>query len=127
MGIDEGKKDLGVNRQMRCPSCGGYGRIMIVVTYTVLSLFFIPTFKWNKKYYVRFDCCNSIYALDPEIGKQLERGRDAEILPEHLTLLQDGAPQAEGIKKCPVCGFETEDDYTFCPKCGEKLTQEAFR
>ena len=28
---------------------------------------------------------------------------------------------AQAKKRCPSCGFETEEDYQFCPKCGQRL------
>ena len=46
---------------------------------TVLSLFFIPTFKWNRRYYVQTTCCGTTYELNPEIGMQIARGENVEI------------------------------------------------
>ena len=45
-----------------------------------MSLFFIPTIKWNRRYYVRTSCCGRIYELDPQIGKRIERGERVEIV-----------------------------------------------
>ena len=50
MGITDGRKDLDFSQQMICNVCGRYGRYQVFMTYTVLSLFFIPCFKWNKHY-----------------------------------------------------------------------------
>ena len=58
------------------------------MTYMCLSLFFIPCLKWNKQYYVQSTCCNTVYALDSEIGRQIARGEDVEILSQHLTQVQ---------------------------------------
>lgn len=38
-------------------------------------MFFIPCIKWNKHYYVRTSCCNTLYELDPEMGKAHCPGR----------------------------------------------------
>ena len=84
-----------------------------------LSLFFLPVFKWNKQYYVQMSCCNTLYALDPVIGKRIARGEDIEILPEHLTEVQTG--WRSRYKRCGNCGFETQEDYEYCPKCGRKF------
>ena len=54
------------------------------MTYMVLSLFFIPCFKWNRHYYVQMSCCNTLYELDPEKGKALARGQQADITQEEL-------------------------------------------
>lgn len=74
MGITDGRKDLDFSQQMICNVCGRYGRYQGFMTYTVLSLFFIPCFKWNKHYYVTTSCCGSMYELDSEIGKEIECG-----------------------------------------------------
>lgn len=123
IGITEGRKDFEYNRMIVCDYCGAYGRYQVFMTYMCLSLFFIPCFKWEKQYYVKSTCCNTVYALDPEIGKQIARGEDVEILPQHLTLVQPGFKSRYGnrYKKCENCGYATLDDFDFCPKCGTKL------
>jgi hypothetical protein len=59
LGITEGKKEFEHNQVVICERCGSYGRYEVYMTYTVLSLFFIPCFKWNRQYYVRTTCCIS--------------------------------------------------------------------
>lgn len=119
MGINQGRKDFSYNQMVICSHCGSYGRYQVFMTYMCLSLFFIPCFKWNKKYYVQSTCCHSVYELDPEIGRQIARGENVEILPRHLTLVQPGY---RGIfRKCPYCGYETQEEFAYCPKCGRKF------
>lgn len=84
MGITDGRKDFDFHQMMTCGACGAYGRYQVFMTYTVLSLFFIPCIKWNRHYYVQASCCNALYELDAEIGKRIARGGDVEILPQHL-------------------------------------------
>ena len=91
------------------------------MTYTVLSIFFIPTIKWNKRYYVQTSCCGTVYELDPEIGKAIARGEEVEILQSHLTRVMNGSGFAAGYKKCRQCGYETTEDFDFCPKCGTRF------
>ncbi len=79
-----------------------------------MSLFFIPCFKWNKHYYVQTTCCNALYELDPEIGKRVARREDVKIRQEHLTRVIN---QEYTVKRCRNCGFSTDEDYDFCPKC----------
>ena len=118
MGITQGRKDFEYNQTVICDRCGTYGRYQVFMTYMCLSLFFIPCFKWNKQYYVQSACCNTIYSLDPEIGRQIARGADIEILPQHLTQVQAGYRSC--YKRCINCGFETQEDFEFCPKCGRR-------
>ena len=50
MGITDGRKDFDFHQMMTCGACGAYGRYQVFMTYTVLSLFFIPCIKWNIHY-----------------------------------------------------------------------------
>ncbi len=88
------------------------------MTYTVLSLFFIPTIKWNRRYYVRTSCCGRIYELDQQIGKRIERGERVEIVDDDLN---DSGRRDRVYKTCRNCGYSTDEDFDFCPKCGERL------
>ena len=119
MGITQGRKEFNFNQMVICNHCGSYGRYQVYMTYMCLSLFFLPVFKWNKQYYVQMSCCHTLYALDPVIGKRIDRGEDIEILPEHLTEVQTG--WRSRYKRCGNCGFETQEDYEYCPKCGRKF------
>ena len=121
MGITDGRKDFDFNQLITCSICGKYGRFNVFMTYTVLSLFFIPTFKWNKRYYVQTSCCGTVYELDPEIGRAIARGEEVEIQQSHLTRVMEGRGFTAGYKKCRQCGYETTEDFDFCPKCGTRF------
>lgn len=124
MGITPGRKEFDHTQTEICGVCGRYGRYQVFMTYMVLSLFFIPCFKWNKQYYVQTSCCGTLYELDSEIGKRIARGEDVEILPEHLCRVEDGSNGGYGsatYKRCMNCGFETTEDFEYCPKCGRRL------
>ena len=120
MGITDGRKDFDFMQTVICDVCGKYGRYQVFMTYTVLSLFLIPCFKWNKHYYVQTSCCGTGYELDPEIGKAIARGEQIEILPQHLRLVNRGG-YSRGVKCCSNCGYETAEDFEFCPKCGMRF------
>ncbi len=118
MGITQGRKDFEYRQLMTCSLCGAYGSFRVFVTYTVLSLFFIPTFKWGKRYYVETTCCNGIYELDPEVGRRIARGEDVQIRQEDLTKVMG---QGYSVKRCQNCGYTTNEDFEFCPKCGNRF------
>ena len=126
MGITDRRKDLDFSQTVVCKQCGKYGRYQVFMTYTVLLLFFIPCFRWNKRYYVQTSCCNTLYELNPDIGKRIERGEQVETRDSDLTLTgyHEGANYYGGhsssrrIRRCQYCGYETEEDFQFCPKCG---------
>jgi hypothetical protein len=121
MGITDGRKDFDYYQQMICDVCGRYGRYQVFMTYTVLSLFFIPCFKWNKHYYVRTSCCNTLYELNAEVGRRIARGENVEITSADLYRVQNGGWGYSSYKRCPNCGFETTEDFAYCPKCGGRL------
>ena len=123
-GISQGRKILDYVRTVICGCCGRYGRYEVIMTYTYFSFFFIPLFKWNRQFYVRMTCCGAVYSLDQEVGQKILAGQDVEIRSEDLTLVQggDGSGTYGRMKKhCSRCGYETCEDFEYCPKCGERF------
>lgn len=122
IGVRDGRKDFDYNQVIICDLCGAYGRYQVFMTYTVLTLFFIPCFRWNRHYYVQTSCCGALYALEPEIGRRIARGENVEILPQHLTRVRTGRGSSyRTYRRCPNCGFTTQEDFAFCPKCGSRF------
>lgn len=127
-GISQGQKILDYVKTAICDRCGGYGRYQVVMTYMYFSFFFIPLFKWNKRFYVKMSCCDAVYELNQEVGKALLHGRQTNISASDLSLVKEGNRRSfhEGgaykvWKKCACCGYETEEAFDFCPKCGKRL------
>lgn len=90
-GITQGTKELVYNAAaMICGRCGRYGRYQVFMTYMCLSFFFIPIFKWGRKYYVKTSCCGTVYQLNEEVGKRIAAGEDVSIREEDLTLVSEG-------------------------------------
>ena len=83
-------------------------------------MFFIPCIKWNKHYYVRTSCCNTLYELDPEMGKAIARGEQVLIRPEHLQRISK-VNDGYNYKHCNYWGYETAENLEYCPKCGKKF------
>ena len=119
MGITPGRKEINHDQMVICDRCGKYGRYQVFVTYTVLSLFFIPVFKWGKQYYVQTTCCETTYRLNPEVGRRIEHGEQIEIQKDDMEPIGNWIETR--VKQCEVCGFRTEEDFDFCPKCGNRL------
>jgi RNA polymerase subunit RPABC4/transcription elongation factor Spt4 len=122
IGLTNGRKKLPVSFPMICPNCGQYSRFEVWMTYTQLLLFFIPCFKWHKRYFVRMRCCGAVYELDPEIGRRMARGEEVSLTPGDL----QGPVSTGGTgdvyraprHRCANCGYETDEDFEYCPKCG---------
>ncbi len=128
-GINSGQKELSSDQLVICNICGGYGRYQVYMTYTSLSLFFIPVLKWGRSYYVKMSCCNSIYQLNGDVGKRMAAGEKPEISQSDLTLVKSGKREqwkalAGRKRSCRNCGYETEEDFAYCPKCGGRLGEE---
>lgn len=121
-GTGQGKKMIDFAKTVICNLCGGYGRYQVFMTYSYFSIFFIPVMKWNRHYYVQMSCCNALYELDPEKGKRLRRKESVDISENELTLVQSGHRNAQwGQKSCSSCGYETTEDFEYCPKCGKRF------
>lgn len=116
-GISTKEKELDFSQTTICPSCGAYGRLEAFMTYTFFSLFFIPLFKWNKKYYIRSTCCGGLYTIDDDLGKAMERGERSSIKESDLNPVNTGHNRE---KYCPSCNFPMEPGFEYCPKCGNK-------
>lgn len=148
-GISQGQKEISYGYPaVLCALCGKYGRYQVFMTYTYFSFFFIPVFKWNRKYYVRTSCCGAVYELDPEVGKALAEKEDIQIRQEHLRLVSRGENGRAGeagteggdardlkarygedfrMRSCPACGYQFVDhekEFAFCPRCGTPLEQK---
>lgn len=121
MGISNGRKELDYapNSIHICKKCASYCRYKVYCTYMVLTVFFIPLFKWSKEYYVECSGCGTVFSLNKNLGKSIEHGADIIISAddiEEISCYQDNQ-----YKKCPKCGYMAEKGFEFCPKCGEKF------
>lgn len=145
IGITDGRKDFPFTQTIICKACGRYGRYQVFMTFMQLLLFFIPCGRWNKRYYVEMSCCHTIYELNPEVGRRIARGEDVSITDADLTLVRRGNAgygdnsysggfgygssggsdmewdTSHTQKTCRICGFTTDEDFDFCPKCGTRF------
>lgn len=116
-GISSGEKRLDFNQTMVCSHCGHFGRLEVYMTYMYFSLFFIPLFKWGKRYFVKTSCCNAVSDISNELGKKIERGQVIEITPNDLHFQY----RSSRLKQCTNCGYSTSEEFQYCPKCGKEL------
>lgn len=85
----------------------------LIENYSCFEFFFIPIYKYNKKYFLRCRRCESVYWLKDEgIGEIMASGKaDYEHIREVIY-------QKE---VCPHCGKDINSKYEYCPNCGKKL------
>lgn len=103
-----------------CSCCTKYGRFEAYMEYKVFTLFFIPLFKFDKKFYARTTCCKSLYLItNKEKGLMMERGQGHNVFlkDEDLKVLEKG----KCSYLCLNCGYQAEEGYKFCPNCGTKF------
>ncbi len=121
IGVTQKEKPLDFRQNLTCPACGRYGAVEVFMVFTVLTLFFIPVFRWNKRYYVKLSCCGGVAEIDKATGEGIEKGRIFEI---DTSKMHFDCFNRVGFKKvCPECGYGTAEDFAFCPKCGRKFSK----
>ncbi len=121
-GVYQKKEKLDYYEPIMCSCCSKYGRYEAYMEYSVLSLFFIPLFKFNKKFYAKTTCCNSLYLItNKEKGLMMEReqGHNVFLKDEDIQLIQKGTSCT-----CPECGYKLNEGHKYCPNCGSKLQEE---
>ncbi len=118
MGISNGNKKLNYVQTMLCSACGQFGRYEVFMSYMYFSLFFIPIFKWNRRYYVKSTCCNRHYEIDAALGKRIRRGENITLREEDLHAIGGMGSRPE---RCPNCGYPVTSDFSYCPGCGTRL------
>lgn len=120
IGISQREKRLSYQQTMICKVCGKFGRLEVLMTYTCFTLFFLPLFRWNVKYYATASCCGSVYLLDNDLGKRIARGEVLDLTEEDL-INPVHQNNYGGALHCSRCGYQCSSDFTYCPKCGNKL------
>lgn len=119
MGSDGKVQQLG-NVSAVCSRCGRQGSFSLCKSYEYIHLFFIPVFRYHVQYIATCPGCASVYAVDPEAGKEVEKGRLAELPASALTLIRStGAAPGPGL--CPHCGAQNPQGSVFCNQCGGRL------
>lgn len=119
-GISREREELDYYEPILCTCCTKYGRFESYMEYSVFSFFFIPLFKFNKKFYARTTCCNSLYLIkNKEKGLMMERGHGHNVFLKNkdIELIYRGAC----VDLCPNCGYEVSDEHNYCPNCGKGL------
>lgn len=119
-GITQKQEKLDLNKVKTCLVCGQNTHFNAYMEYQTLSIFFIPTIKWNKKYYLTTSCCGSVFQIPDDIGRDIEKGDQVVFYDDDLIPIFKNTNKAQE-KKCIHCGFSTKEDYTYCPKCGKRM------
>lgn len=119
MGSGTKNRQLNFDQLIICKACGKYGHVRIIEVYSYLSFFFIPLFKWNRRYFAQMSCCGEACEIPNGVGKEIASGRLGEISEELLTF--QARQEYNYAKRCMQCGYETTEEFEYCPKCGKKF------
>ncbi len=117
IGVNNASKQIGNISNVICPSCGAYTNMQITVMYMVLSIFFIPVFKWHRHYFATSYCCGNEFEIDTQEGKAFEQGKISQIDTKHMYKTDDYFH----IRACPYCGAELPNGANYCYMCGKPL------
>ncbi|HHX01360.1 MAG TPA: zinc ribbon domain-containing protein [Firmicutes bacterium] len=115
-GIQNKNEQIGTESAVICPVCERYGRFEIVKSYYYFHIFFIPVWRWNKRYYIQTHCCKRICELDQETGSKIEAGHSIVIEKEHIHRSEQPT-----ISVCPSCSTQVDPSFHYCPYCGSQI------
>ncbi len=121
-GIDSKEKEIKTFSNIVCPDCGRLTSAVFYTTYTYFHIFFIPTFRWNRKYFIKLRCCGAVYEVPEEYAQQLRE--TATIDFSRLKKVSSGFGAFGGFEdtyaRCKNCGRTFDNSYSYCPHCGTK-------
>lgn len=121
-GVESKQKEIKTLNDISCKSCDkGIGG-KIIKTFNFFHFFFIPLFRWNEKYYLICNGCNSVYEIPKDKGKRIEKGEGIEITYWDLKDVETRYNvNYAACNRCAHCGKALEHDFEYCPYCGAKI------
>lgn len=118
-GIESKEKIINTIANVICKGCGQMSSYELIIKYNFLHLFFIPVFKWNKKYYLRSRCCGSLFEISKDVFDKIsQQGKEVNINDYELKEVYN---PNKGTVICSRCGRRSDSDFEYCPYCGSKL------
>ena len=114
-GINDEMEKLNWHKNSVCKSCGRLSAYDGYMSYSVFNFFFIPIFKFNKKYFIKSACCGAMYEVSKEKGVKMEMGEYVDFTDDELRT-SFSKPAV-----CRFCGYPLESDHIYCPRCGNKI------
>lgn len=124
-GIENKDKEIKTLDNISCKKCNNPTTARLIKNFNFFHLFFIPLFKWNEKYYVICNQCNSIYTILKDKGKALENGENVDI--SYWDLQEMDAENYTNSyyeeNACTNCGRKVDANFKYCPYCGGRITK----
>jgi len=114
-GIERKEKEL-KSFSAVCPECAKFCRARLIFSYTYFHIFFIPTFRWDKKYALVLNCCGCVYDVPQNYADELLGSETVDFTRLKRKPREYGVPPV-----CPGCGRILERGFAYCPYCGTTL------
>ena len=118
-GIEQKEKELREFTNIICPDCARSSRAVLILRYTYFHVFFIQTFRWNRRYYIRMRGCGAVYEADTDYGRQMENAGDID-----FSRVRKVSSGISGFKDfyatCESCGRAFDPGFAYCPHCGSR-------
>jgi len=90
--------------------------VTVTCTFQQFTLFFIPLFRFGKRYFITCPNCGAVYELRKDEGERVAANWSAEINPDCIFIVQNSYK-----KTCPACKCSVNSDCRYCPNCGQRL------
>ncbi|MCT8975400.1 zinc ribbon domain-containing protein [Clostridium sp. CX1] len=120
-GIEDKQKEIKTIKNLSCKNCSNSSELVLFKQYSFFHFFFIPMFKWNIRYYLICNGCNTIYEIPKEKGIRAEEGDDTAITYWDLNNVNIPYYGTYNNKhRCKSCGEEIEANFEYCPYCGKR-------
>lgn len=122
-GIENKNKEVTMLNNLSCKICNKVIDGKLIKNFDFFHFFFVPLFKWNEMYYITCENCKSIYSISNEKGKAIEKGENVNLTYWDLQEVQNNFhdDNYSEIKKCPICGSAVNNNFKYCPNCGQRL------
>ncbi len=96
-----------------CIKCHQKRELVLTKTYRCFRLFFIPIWHWDEKYYVVDQTCGATYQISEEDAVLVKYDKkdinECQLIEAYQTTM-----------RCSGCQKSFDQDYDFCPYCGQK-------
>ena len=79
----------------------------------VFDFFFIPVFRYHKNYYLKIIGTSRYFSVSSEKAEKIIKGKDS------VSYYDLEEVQTEEYY-CPSCSSRLDDNYKFCPFCGDQ-------
>lgn len=100
----------------RCPVCQNTHPLAVTEQSSSFSAFFIPLFRFQKRFFATCPGCASVFSVPDWCGKRASELGTFSVSSDQLTLIRRCSAMV-----CPRCGSSADPDDSFCRNCGQKL------